>query len=106
MFGGGHMRGLAREPAKPQDTGKTLRRLWQYLQPFWKLLIAVAVLVVVGTGLQLASPYLIGVAVDQFIDPSDKPYPFWLGWLLPQDACTVLYRTVQGRSTGWTMSLL
>ncbi len=106
MFGGGHMRGLAREPAKPQDTGKTLRRLWQYLQPFWKLLIAVAVLVVVGTGLQLASPYLIGVAVDQFIDPSDKPYPFWLGWLLPQDACTVLYRTVQGRSTGLTISML
>ncbi len=106
MFGGGHMRGLAREPAKPQDTGKTLRRLWQYLQPFWKLLIAVAVLVVVGTGLQLASPYLIGVAVDQFIDPSDKPYPFWLGWLLPQDASTVLYRTVQGRSTGLTISML
>ncbi len=106
MFGGGHMRGLAREPAKPQDTGKTLRRLWQYLQPFWKLLIAVAVLVVVGTGLQLASPYLIGVAVDQFIDPGDKPYPFWLGWLLPQDASTVLYRTVQGRSTGLTISML
>ena len=83
MFGGGrHMRGLTQETSKPIDVGKTLRRLLAYFRPFWGLLAVVAVLIVVGTLLQLAAPYLIGVAVDQFIAPSDQPRPVWLAWLL------------------------
>ncbi|MCP4543996.1 MAG: ABC transporter ATP-binding protein [Chloroflexi bacterium] len=97
MFGGRHMRGLAQEPVKPEDTGKTLRRLWKYFQPFWKLLATAGVLVVVSTGLRLAAPYLIGVAVDQFIDPSDKPHPALLEWLLPQNI---------SRNTGLTRTML
>jgi ATP-binding cassette subfamily B multidrug efflux pump len=86
MFGGRHMRGLAQEAAKPTQVGRTLRRLLGYFRPFWGLLLAVAVLVVVSTLLRLAAPYLTGVAVDQFIAPSDKPFPVWLTWILAPDA--------------------
>ena len=97
MFGGRHMRGLAQETAKPMETGKTLHRLLTYFRPFRILLLAVAALILASTALQLAAPYLIGIAVDQFIKPSDKPGPTWLGWLLPPNA---------SQSTGLTLTML
>ena len=78
MFGGGHGRGAAVEAAKPLQVSKTLRRLLGYFRPFWGLLLAIAVLVLAGTLLRLVGPYLTGVAVDQFIDPSNQPRPAWL----------------------------
>jgi ATP-binding cassette subfamily B multidrug efflux pump len=87
MFGGGrHARGLAREISKPTAAGKTLRRLGGYLRPFWRLLAGAGALIVLTTLLRLIGPYLIGVALDQFIDPSGQPPPTWLKWLLPGDA--------------------
>jgi ATP-binding cassette subfamily B multidrug efflux pump len=97
MFGGRHMRGLAQEAAKPTQVGKTLRRLLGYFRPFWGLLLVVAVLVVVSTLLRLAAPYLTGVAVDQFIAPSDQPLPVWLTWILAPDA---------SRPAGLTVTML
>jgi len=82
MFGRGHMRGLAQETAKPIETRKALRRLLRYFRPFRALLLAVAALILVSTALRLVAPYLIGVAVDQFIAPSDQPGPAWLARLL------------------------
>ncbi|HUV90859.1 MAG TPA: hypothetical protein VMY80_14475, partial [Anaerolineae bacterium] len=78
MFGGGHGRGAAVEAAKPIQVSKTLRRLLGYFRPFWGLLLATAVLVLASTLLRLVGPYLTGVAVDQFIDPSNQPRPAWL----------------------------
>ena len=78
MFGGGHGRGAAVEAAKPLQVSKTLRRLLGYFRPFRGLLLAVAVLVLASTLLRLVGPYLTGVAVDQFIDPSNQPRPAWL----------------------------
>ena len=87
MFGARHMGGLTQEAAKATEVGKTLRRLLTYFRPFWGLLAVVIVLTVVSTLLQLAAPYLTGVAVDQFIAPpaDDQPQlrPAWLEWLLP-----------------------
>lgn len=83
MFGGRHMHGLTQETSKPLEVGKTLRRLLAYFRPFWELLVVVAVLILVSTLLQLAFPYLIGIAVDQFIAPGEHPRPDWLAWLLP-----------------------
>ncbi len=97
MFGGRHMRGLAQEAAKPTDAGKTLRRLLKYFRPFWKLLTAVSVLLVISTMLQLAAPYLTGVAVDQFITSGDQPRSARLDLLLPQDV---------SRATGLTVLML
>jgi len=82
MFGGRHMRGLARETSKPVEVGKTLRRLLGYFRPFWGLLAMVAALVVVSTLLRLAAPYLTGIAVDQFIEQDGQPRPAWLARLL------------------------
>ncbi|HEY72715.1 MAG: ABC transporter [Anaerolineaceae bacterium 4572_32.2] len=97
MFGGRHMHGLTQETSKPLDVGQTLRRLLAYFSPFWRLLALVGVLIVVSTLLQLASPYLIGVAVDQFIAPSEQPRPDWLTWLLADGI---------SRKTGLTTTML
>ncbi len=105
MFGGRHMRGLAQETAKPVGVGKALRRLVGYFRPFRGLLTVVALLVVVSTLLRLAAPYLIGVAVDQFIAPGEQPRPGWLEWLL------LVLSPVEGppdasRTTGLTVTML
>jgi len=97
MFGGRHMRGLAREPSKPLEVGKTLRRLMEYFRPFWGLLVALATLIIVSTMLRVAAPYLTGVAVDQFISPGDQPLPAWLERLLPRDV---------DRSTGLNVTMI
>jgi ATP-binding cassette subfamily B protein/subfamily B ATP-binding cassette protein MsbA len=88
---------LTREQEKARDVGTTLRRLLRYFRPFRGLLAAAAVFVVISSLLQLAGPYLIGVAVDQFIAPGDGPQPAWLSLLIAQDA---------GRSTGLTVTML
>ena len=62
----------------PRDTRRVLRRLLPYLAPYRKRLLLVGLLLVIGTAAELAGPYLIGVAVDQFIDPSGAPMPGWL----------------------------
>jgi ATP-binding cassette subfamily B protein len=68
-FGFGPPRGpgLFGERVRAQDAPGTLRRLWGYLQhQRWRLL-AVVVMVALTTGLGLAGPYLMGLAIDRFI---------------------------------------
>jgi len=73
MFGGGPMHGLRNtREEKAHDTGQTLRRLSGYLKPYWPVLLGVAGLLVTGTLLQLAAPYLIGRAIDEFIGAGDR----------------------------------
>jgi ABC-type multidrug transport system fused ATPase/permease subunit len=96
MFGGRHG-GLTQEVTRATKPGETLRRLLAYFRPFWVLLAATGVLVVIATILRLAAPYLIGVAVDQFIAPGDQLRPEWLAWLLPPDV---------GRTAGLTRTML
>jgi len=75
MFGHGGMRRAARFEGRARDTRRTLRRLLGYLRPFWRHLLVTSLLVVVGTLAQLASPYLIGLAVDRFISPAAAAAP-------------------------------
>jgi ABC-type multidrug transport system fused ATPase/permease subunit len=72
MFGGPmhQMRNTREERAR--DTGQTLRRLGGYLMPYRPTLLGVAALLAVGTLLQLAAPYLIGRAIDEFIGAADR----------------------------------
>ncbi|MCW4026837.1 MAG: ABC transporter ATP-binding protein/permease [Candidatus Bathyarchaeota archaeon] len=65
----GPMRGGTIEKAK--DPGGALRRLLSYLKPFKLQLGVVIALVVASTLLSLIGPYLIGVAIDQYIATSD-----------------------------------
>jgi len=98
MFGGRHMRGLAQGTAKPVEMGKTTRRLLHYFHPYRAGLIALLGLALAGTLLQVAGPYLTGVAVDQFLQfPTTIPRPGWLDWILPAGA---------DRGTGLTLTMI
>ncbi len=73
MFGGGPMHGMRNtRDEKAQDSAQTLRRLAVYFKPYGLPLLGVAVLLIVGTLLQLAGPYLIGRAIDEFITAGDR----------------------------------
>ena len=97
MFGGRHMRGLTQETAKPAETGRTLRRLMVYFRPFRGLLLAALLLILTSTAMQVIAPYLVNVAIDQFIAPTGEPRPVWLESVLPQDI---------SRTAGLTLTML
>jgi len=70
--GPGHFRRMASlDESRATDTASTLRRLAGYLRPYWLPALTVLALVVFTTFLRLAGPYLIGLAVDQFIVAKD-----------------------------------
>ncbi len=46
-------------------------RLLGYLRPYWQRMIAALVLILTSSALTLATPYLVKVAIDQFIAQSD-----------------------------------
>ena len=73
---------MAVEGGKPADAGRVGRRLLPYLSPHKARLALIGLFLILGTLADLAGPYLIGVAVDQFIDPSGGAIPTWLAMLL------------------------
>jgi len=83
MFGG-HGRGLAREKEKARDSIGALRRLGRYFGPYAPILLIVLGLLVLNSLLQILAPYLMEIAVDQFILPTGKPRPIWLSWIAPE----------------------
>lgn len=64
---GGHGPGMMRTIEKAQDPRRTLLRLAGYLRPFLGAVIAAMVLVILGTALSLAGPYLQGKAIDAWV---------------------------------------
>ena len=55
---------------KAHDVRGTTIRLLDYLRPYRPTLVLVLLLVVVGSALGVAGPYLLGVAVDRFNNPA------------------------------------
>ena len=61
------------EPAHDEDIlGKAydahlMRRLLQYLLPYWRAVVGALVAIVAGALAQLAQPYLVKIAIDRFI---------------------------------------
>lgn len=73
MFAGGPLRHLSTgKEEKAHATGQTLQRLGRYFQPYWIYLLITLILLIIDTLLQLAAPYLIGRAVDEFIVMNDR----------------------------------
>jgi len=70
------------ETGKPKATGRTFGRLVPYFAPYKARLVLICLLLIIGTLAELAGPYLIGLAVDQFMAPSGSPGPVWLRGLL------------------------
>jgi hypothetical protein len=68
--GGGPMQ---RPVEKAKNPKQALERLLPYLKPFTLPLIGVMVCVVVYTLLGLVGPYLMGLAIDRFINNKDIP---------------------------------
>ena len=83
MFRHGHGRGLAQEKERADDAVGTLRRLLRYFRPYTWALLLVGVLLVLGSLIEVTVPYLLQIAVDQFIVPQGTPPPVWLAWLIP-----------------------
>lgn len=62
---------LELEEERAHDRRVTARRLLAYLKPFWPYLTLVMLLVLLSSGAFAAAPYLIGLAIDQFIAAGD-----------------------------------
>lgn len=75
MMGPRHamMRVAQSDEEKAKDRGKVVRRLVQYLKPYWVAVLAAFGLTLVNAAAQAAGPFLIGRAVDVFITAGDKP---------------------------------
>jgi len=88
---------------KVKDPRGALRRLLGYVGEYRPHLIAVAVLTIVSTLLSLASPYLIGVAIDQHIMVGDLVGLIRISLLL-----TGIYATsaVSSMAAGWVMATI
>jgi ATP-binding cassette subfamily B protein len=56
---------------KPKDTRGTVRRLWGYLRRQRGALIVTAVMVVITSALNVVGPYLLGLAIDDYVLTGD-----------------------------------
>jgi ABC-type multidrug transport system fused ATPase/permease subunit len=74
------------EPGQQADTRGVLRRLMPYFAPFKGKLTLIGIILVAGTLIELVGPYLIGVAVDQFLDATPSAAPAWLRATLSPEA--------------------
>ncbi len=71
--GGPHGPGLTGKKERAKDIRGTLYRLWGYLKRQKWPLIGTFVMVALTSGLRLLGPYLMGVAIDVYIIPGDRP---------------------------------
>ncbi len=53
---------------RPKEAGKALRRLLAYLQPYYVTLTLVLLIATLGTAMTIATPYLMGRAIDQLVE--------------------------------------
>lgn len=79
--GGGPM-GLFNQAEKSRNTRGTLLRLWGYLKRQRWTLAGTALLVMVTSVVDLLGPYLMGLAIDQYIDKRDLAGLARLAWLM------------------------
>ncbi|HEX2906044.1 MAG TPA: ABC transporter ATP-binding protein [Phototrophicaceae bacterium] len=56
---------------RAQDSRSTLRQLWGYLRQQNRALLVVVLLVTIATGFSLLVPYLVGQAIDRYIQTQD-----------------------------------
>lgn len=108
MSAGGHF--FVAE-GKPTSGMKALRRLTPYFAPYKGRLILLGCFLVLGTLADLVGPYLIGVAVDQFISPGGLNTPGWLRLLLGGNAdrrsglSIVMLLLAASYAMGWGMAV-
>ncbi|MBI1276931.1 MAG: ATP-binding cassette domain-containing protein [Anaerolineaceae bacterium] len=97
-IGGGGPRAIG-EKVRPKNSRETLMRVWEYLRRQRWTLVSVVALVALATVFNLAEPYLIGVAIDRFIQVGD------LGGLVQIIVLMVVIAAAYGLSV-WFHTLL
>lgn len=70
------------EVKRAKDTRGTVRRIWTYLRRQRAALISTALIVIATTGLTLTGPYLLGLAIDEYILKNNLPGLFRLLMLM------------------------
>lgn len=94
LFGrgpGGPGQRFTAEVKRAKDTRATLGRIWSYLRRERAALVATALMVVVSSGLTVLGPYLLGLAIDTYIDRGDLPGLLrLLAWMLAAYVLTSL----------------
>src|SRR5215211_348596 len=78
---GGPGRLLNIEVQKPKNLSATLGRFWHYFKPYWAGVTLALTFIVLGAVSQVASPALIGEAVDCYLLP--KPSVCWYAAITP-----------------------
>ncbi len=76
---GMHVMGKVEHAQNPRGT---VRRLWDYLRRQRATLLFAGVIVVLNTLLTLAGPYLLALAIDQYIIPGDLPGLWRIGTIM------------------------
>lgn len=56
-----------------QYDSKLMNRLLKYARPYWKYLLLAMIMMMLVTGLELLRPYLLKVAIDDYITGYEKP---------------------------------
>lgn len=59
--------------ADKQYDSKLMNRLLRYAKPYWKYLLLAMIMMLFVTGLELLRPYLLKVAIDDYITGYEKP---------------------------------
>ncbi|QWU14737.1 ATP-binding cassette, subfamily B [Paenibacillus sophorae] len=102
----GESRGLSsgRKPkaAGAKDWSSTLRRLWSYLAERRIKLILVLVMVVFSSGLSLLGPFMIGRAVDRYLEGGGSHWGLFLTGL---GAVYVLYSLTSWLQNIWMIEI-
>jgi len=52
---------------------RLMKRLLSYAKPYWKLLLLAMVLLILITGLELLNPYILKIAIDDYLNGNNKP---------------------------------
>lgn len=79
---GGGPRGIVVNKVKPKNTVRTVVRIWSYLRVYRAGLFGVLIFTIFGTVCSLIAPYLLGVAVDDYILAGDYAGLVRLGMFL------------------------
>ena len=72
MMMGRHGQMLQSEARKPVAASRTLARFWVYFKRYWYVLLAVLVLIVSSTYMQVLTPNLTGQVVDCYLTPATE----------------------------------
>lgn len=99
---GGTGRGAARKAVKAKDWSSTLRRLWHYLAERRVKLGLVLLMVVFSSGLSLLGPYMIGKAVDHYLEGEGRNWGLFLAGL---GAVYVLYSLTSWLQNIWMIEI-